>query len=168
MSLETEADQAHAAGREATRRGFLVVTAAAAALAGPVAAMAQGDHAGHGEHAHHHQGAPRHQKLVDSALLCVNRGEVCLDHCLKLLATGDTSLKDCVRTVSAMLPMCTALARYAALEAPRLKQLAKLCIDVCSDCESECKRHQDHHAACKACAESCAACIKDCKALLDA
>jgi Cys-rich four helix bundle protein (predicted Tat secretion target) len=114
-----------------------------------------------------HAGA-RYQAVIDAALTCVNRGDVCLNHCITLLGSGDTSLKDCIRTVSAMLPMCAALARYAALEAGRLKELTKLCADVCADCETECKKHADHHAACKACAESCAACIKECKALIAA
>jgi len=116
----------------------------------------------------HHGDAPRHQPVIDAALACVNRGDVCLDHCITLLGEGDTSLKVCARTVSAMLPMCAALARYAALDAPRLKELARLCIDVCSDCETECRKHQDHHAACRACAESCANCITACKTLIAA
>ncbi|NOT72367.1 MAG: four-helix bundle copper-binding protein [Hyphomicrobium sp.] len=116
------------------------------------------DHSGHG-------GAPKHQALIDAALHCVNKGEVCIDHCIQLLSKGDTSLKDCIRSVSAMLPMCGALAKMAALDAPRLKAFAKVCRDVCADCETECKKHQDHHALCKACAESCAACIKECDKL---
>ncbi len=110
-----------------------------------------------------HSAPAVHQSLIDAALKCVNRGEVCTNHCIGLLSKGDTSLKDCIRTVSAMLPMCAALVRLAALESPRLKELAKLCADVCEDCEKECKKHAEHHAACKACAESCRECIDACK-----
>ncbi|MGO9357209.1 MAG: four-helix bundle copper-binding protein [Xanthobacteraceae bacterium] len=129
-------------------------------------ATAADEHAGHGDHMMMHDDAAHHQPLIDAALACVNRGDVCLDHCFKLLGEGDTSMKTCVRTVSAMLPMYAALARFAALDAPRLKDLARVCIDVCSDCEAECRKHQDHHAACRACAESCADCIKECKVLI--
>lgn len=152
----------------ADRRAVLgLITAGAAALAAGAAAAAEHEHH-HGQHGEHQHHGPRHQRVVDAALACVNRGEVCIDHCIGLLSSGDTSLKDCIRTVSAMLPMCAALARLAALDARRLKDLARVCIDVCADCETECKRHAEHHTACKACAESCAECIRVCKALLDA
>jgi Cys-rich four helix bundle protein (predicted Tat secretion target) len=123
----------------------------------------QMDHAamGHGTAA-----SPR-QALIDAAHHCVNKGEVCLDHCIGLLSKGDTSLKDCIRTVSAMLPMCQTLSRLAALDAKRLREFAKVCADVCADCEAECKKHAEHHAVCKACQESCAACIKECKVIVD-
>ncbi len=141
--------------------GLLVATEAVAQAAGGAAG-------GHDHHQHAGHDGARHKALIDVALKCVGSGEVCLDHCYKLLGTGDTSLKDCVRTVSAMLPMCAALIRFAALDASRLKELAKLCIDVCADCETECKKHQEHHALCRACAESCAECIGACKKLIAA
>ncbi len=152
-------------GERLSRRSVMSASlAAAVVLAAPSAVVAAADsHAGHD-----HGGGAKYQNVIDAALACVNRGDVCINHCITLLGSGDTSLKDCIRTVSAMLPMCAALARLAALEAGRLKELAKLCIDVCADCEAECKKHAEHHAVCKACAESCAACIKECKALIAA
>lgn len=121
------------------------------------------DHAAMG----HGSADAKYQKLIDAAHHCVNKGEVCLDHCISLLSKGDTSIKDCIRTVSAMLPMCQTLSRLAALDAKRLKEFAKVCADVCADCEAECKKHAEHHAICKACQESCAACIKECKVVID-
>lgn len=154
-------------GHDMTRRTLALGAVGLAAVA--AAARSGGAHAAdHDHHAgHHNHGGPKHKALVDSALKCVGRGEECLDHCMQLLGTGDTELKDCARSVSAMLPMCAALARYGALDAPRLKQLAKLCIDVCSDCEKECNKHKEKHALCRACAESCAECIKECRKLTD-
>jgi hypothetical protein len=89
-------------------------------------------------------GANKNQDLLDAALLCVNRGEACIDHCAKQLGAGDTSMKDCMDTcakqlgagdtsmkdcmdsVSTMLPMCTAVVRFAAFDAQRLKEVVKL------------------------------------------
>jgi Cys-rich four helix bundle protein (predicted Tat secretion target) len=118
-----------------------------------------------GSEHHHHGGAASHQGLIDTALACVNRGEVCIAHCLDLLGQGDTSLADCSKAVAAMTPMCALLARYAALDAPRLKELAKVCIDVCDDCAKACEKHASKHEACKACQASCQDCIKACKDL---
>jgi Cys-rich four helix bundle protein (predicted Tat secretion target) len=110
----------------------------------------------------------KNQDLLDAALLCVNRGETCIDHCAKQLGAGDISMKDCMDSVSTMLPMCTAVARFAAFDAPRLKQVVKLCVDVCSDCEKECRKHEQHHAQCKNCADSCAAFIREGKKVVGA
>jgi Cys-rich four helix bundle protein (predicted Tat secretion target) len=145
------------------RRSLLAAgSGLAMVLAGSALARAEGEHDHHGDHS---QGGSSHQVLIDAALTCVNRGDVCVNHCITLLGTGDTSLEDCLRSVSAMLPMCASLAKLASLDAKRLKDFAKVCIDVCADCEAECKKHAEHHAACKGCMESCGNCIKECKAL---
>jgi Cys-rich four helix bundle protein (predicted Tat secretion target) len=122
-------------------------------------------HEHHEHHAEHDHGPAPHQALIAAALDCISTGEVCANHCIEMLSDGDTSLKDCLRTVSAMLPMCPALVRLAAIEDKHLDELAKVFIAVCSDCEAACKKHEDEHAECKACAKSCAACIAECKKL---
>lgn len=109
-----------------------------------------------------------HAKIIEAAASCVMSCEVCLAHCSAALSRGDTSLKECMATVLATLPMCQTLVRFAAIDAPRLKELAKVCIDVCADCEKECDKHANHHEVCKDCAKACADCIKECKALLEA
>ena len=63
-------------------------------------------HEHHEHHAEHDHGPSSHQSLIYAELDCVNRGEVCAYHCIEMLSDRDISLKDCLRTVSAMLPMC--------------------------------------------------------------
>ena len=127
------------------------------------------DHAARAGHEGHTATGPaKYQDLIDAALACVNRGEVCFDHCAKQLGTGDTSLKDCMNSVATTLPMCTAVARFAAFDAPRLKEVARLCVDICTDCEKECRKHEQHHAQCKNCADSCAAFIREGRKVLGA
>lgn len=157
-----------------SRRSLLAAALASGGALAVTAAAAEEKASGHDHHASdaaanhagHSTGPAPHQALIDAALHCVNRGEVCQDHCIQLMSKGDTSLKDCIRSVSAMLPMCATLARLAALDAKRLKDFAKVCLDVCADCEAECKKHSEHHTQCKACADTCAACIKACKAVI--
>lgn len=149
-----------------SRRGlfsFSAGAALAATLLDNSPALAEEDHSSH----EGHHGPAKHQALIDAALLCVNRGDVCTAHCIALMSTGDTSIKDCLRSVSAMLPMCRTLASLAAQDAQRLKEFAKVCSDVCADCEAECKKHAEKHAACKACMESCTECIKACKSVIE-
>ncbi len=93
--------------------------------------------------------------LVRVALECSGTGELCLKHCYAEFAKGQTMLAECAARVSAMIPVCEALASLAALESSRLKAFAKVCIDVCKDCEEECRKHEAHAEICKQCADSC-------------
>jgi Cys-rich four helix bundle protein (predicted Tat secretion target) len=158
------------------RRKILKLTCALSAAAASAALTscnwADAQNPDHPAHAGHEgqatTGSTKNQDLLDAALLCVNRGEACIDHCAKQLGAGDTSMKDCMDSVSTMLAMCTAVARFAAFDAPRLKEVVKLSIDVCTDCEKECRKHEQHHAQCKNCADSCAAFIRDGKTVIGA
>lgn len=157
--------------RDALSQIAMIGAGLAAATSASSLAMAQSnDHSEHMDHSHmdHGDHTAAHQALIDAATRCINQGEVCLNHCISLLSTGDTSLKDCIRTVSAMLPMAEVIVRFAATDAPRLKEATKLCIDVCSDCEKECRKHEQHHVTCKNCAEACAGAITEGKKLLGA
>lgn len=135
---------------------------AAAAVTAPQVASAQHGH-GHGDgHAMPHP----HQAVISAALHCIEMGQACMDHCLELFAANDNSVAACARNVQQMLPMCQTLSTFASLKSPHLAELAKVCIQVCGACEKECRKHELHHAACKACADSCVECIKACKALV--
>lgn len=122
------------------------------------------DHHGHGAHDAHGRDS-QHQALIDAALLCVSKGEACVPHCVGLLAGGDVSLGECLEKVLVTIPMCTAVSRAAGLDATRLKEIAKVCGDICADCEIVCRKHEKHHAVCKDCAEACAAFVKESKKL---
>lgn len=117
------------------------------------------------DHSHHHH----HDEAGNSALApatadCVTKGNICLAHCLVLLGDGDKSMAQCARSVNQMLAFCGALQKIAAQGSPRTAALARLTLDVCVECEKECRRHEKKHAECKACADACAECIKQCKA----
>lgn len=112
---------------------------------------------------HKHHKSNRNTNLVDAALDCVKKGQACNDHCIDLVKSGDTSIADCMASVSEMLAACTALSQMASYQSSHLAAFAKVCISVCKDCEKECRKHEDKHAECKACAESCNDCIKACE-----
>jgi len=142
------------------RRELLLGGAGAALVSLATAAFAASDeHAGHHEHG---GGGANNQPVVDAALGCVNAGVACIDHCLVLLAGGDTSIAECAKAVQAMLPTCDTLAKLAAYQSKHLPAYAKVCAEICATCEAECRKHEAHHAQCKACADSCAKCIAAC------
>ena len=109
-----------------------------------------------------------HQAIVDAAKSCISKGETCRRHCVRTIRSGDNSLQDCLRAIEAMLPVCQAMSRLAVNNASRLKDLGKVCLDVCRDCEAECIKHAGHHAECKACKEACSAMIAALQKLLSA
>lgn len=113
---------------------------------------------------HHHEGAHPWQAVLDTAGICIEKGEVCLTHTIMLLGEGDKSMAACAGSVREMLASCRALITLASAESKFAPKLAALCVDVCKACEAECKKHADKHKACKECMESCAECAKACKA----
>lgn len=96
------------------------------------------------------------EAFARAAADCVRVGEECLQHCLALLAGGDTALGDCVKSVQQMLGICRAAGPLVYADLKRLAAFARLCADVCGDCEAACRKHESHHAICKACADACA------------
>lgn len=101
--------------------------------------------------------------LVATAADCIQKGQVCLNHCLFLLGQGDKEMAACAKSVNQMLSLCGALQQLANQESTYLPKLATLAMDACKKCEDECKKHAKKHEACKACGESCVACAKECK-----
>lgn len=115
-------------------------------------------------HEHEHHKSTRNQKLIDAASDCVLKANICLQHCIVAMGEGDKDLVACAKSSSQVAAMCAALEQMAAAESKYLPQLAKVAMDVCKDCEEECKK-TEKHPECKACKEACAACYKECKAI---
>ena len=101
--------------------------------------------------------------LVELGSACIQVGEECEAHCLQQLATGDTSLAACAKSVAVMLQMCRALVTAAAQSSPRLKDITRVCGQVCRDCEAVCRPHAGHHDVCRRCMEACRSCASECE-----
>jgi Cys-rich four helix bundle protein (predicted Tat secretion target) len=119
------------------------------------------EHVDHSAHAH----LPN-AELSKAARNCVSAGDLCVSHCLALFTMGDTSVAACAKSVYQMNAMCETLARLASAGSEHLPALAKVCRDVCLDCEKECRKHENVHEICKACAESCKTCAEECKKVM--
>jgi Cys-rich four helix bundle protein (predicted Tat secretion target) len=140
------------------RRELLLGAAALAAAATTGRAFA----AEHEGHEHHHEMSMRNTGLIGAASDCVLKAQICLQHCLVSLGKGEKELAACAQSSSQVMAICSALQQLAASESKHLPQLARLAMDVCKDCEEECKK-TDRHPECKACGEACAACYKECQ-----
>lgn len=117
------------------------------------------------DHSHHHGAGNKEMDVLHATAHCTIMGNLCAAHCIDLFKTGDTSVAGCADTVTDMLATCGAMNTLAASNSPIAKDMARVCMDACKNCEKECKKHADKHEACKNCADACAECIKACKAL---
>lgn len=141
------------------RRELLLGAAAMAAAATAGGAFAaEHDHSMHD----HHAMSSRNDKLIAVAADCVLKANICLQHCLDLLGKGDQSMAACAKSSSQVAAVCTALQHLASAESKHLPKLARAAMDVCKECEEECKK-TEKHPECKACKEACAACYEECK-----
>lgn len=141
------------------RRELLLGAAAMAAAATAGRAFAAGhEHMGH----EHHAVSSRNDALIAAAADCALKANVCQQHCIDLLGQGDKSMAACAKSASQAAAVCTALQQLASADSRHLPQMAKLAMDVCKECEEECKK-TEKHPECKACKEACIACYEECK-----
>lgn len=141
------------------RRELLLGAAAMAVTATAGKAFAaEHDHAMHD----HHAMSSHNDKLIAAAADCVLKANICLQHCLDLLGQGDKSMAACAKSSSQVSAVCAALQQLASAESKHLPKLARAAMDVCKECEEECKK-TEKHPECKACKEACAACYEECK-----
>lgn len=144
--------------REALKKAGAVVAAAGSGIS--LQALAAKEH----KHDHSiHKANPKLLKVADTALDCVKTSELCNHHCFEMFKSGDTTLAECADLVQDTIAACTALAALAASHSKRITPFMEVCIQICQDCEKECRMHEKHHAECKECADSCVECIDACK-----
>jgi Cys-rich four helix bundle protein (predicted Tat secretion target) len=147
------------------RRDLLIGATAIASLSG-LGAMRVARAEEHSHEHHQHTIDQGRLRVIQHATDCVNKGEICIEHCLQLFKAGDTSVAECAESAHEMLASCTAMGKLAAYDSRHLKDFMRVCIGVCEDCEKACREHENKHAECKACADSCADCISVCKEYL--
>lgn len=157
--------------RKLPRRELLLVGAGAAmakaltvttACANKRSTQPPDEHAGHGsDRVAPVAGGPTDamKTFADTARDCVHSGEACLEHCLRLLASGDASMGECAKAVREMLAVCKMTQTMAMSASAHLGQVAALCTSVCESCEAACRPHAQHHSECADCAEQCRASI---------
>lgn len=122
----------------------------------PPPANPHAGHAGHGGDT----------ALFEAAHGCITKGDACIQHCIAMLSSGDTSMVDCLRASRDMHAVMHGLAQLASSNSARLKEYAKVAVELCKDCEAACKKHADHHAVCRECMEACGKTIAQCQRVI--
>lgn len=114
-------------------------------------------HQGHAavDHSAHQPGSGRYAALASSFGVCAGLAAECVGHCQTILATGDKSLAECLKSSLACDTTCTAVARLARLESQFAPSLAQQTIPVMEACMESCRPHVETHPICKACFDAC-------------
>ena len=139
------------------------VAAAAAAMTSGIA-VAGGNHHGKAKKHHHHKKTDK--SLLTASNECVQTAKACHSHCLMLVAMGDTSIAECMRSVVETASICNSFSELVTLNSDYVKGMAGVCIKACKDCEKLCRKHADKHKECKECADACKVMIKALSALV--
>jgi len=139
------------------RRGMLFAMGAAAVSASALPGIGQEMPMSH----HHMMGGAKNQALIDAAGACSVAAEICVGHCVEMLASGDKTMAACAASSREVAVVCDGLRSLAAQNSAHLASYAKVAAEICKSCEAECRKHPQHEA-CKNCADACAACAIDC------
>lgn len=90
---------------------------------------------------------------------CITACDACATECLK--EDNVSMMEKCIRIDRDCADICALLSRYIARESSYTEAILKTCIQMCRDCEAECKKHDHWH--CKKCAEICHECHLACE-----
>jgi len=142
------------------RRDFL--------LASGGLALAAGVSAGAAEEGHEHHGGGKFAALAQEAQHCITTGNACISHCIMDMRAGSLELTECLASVMELVSICTAIAKFAALESEHVPAVAAVTKAVCISCEEECRKFADKHEVCADCADACLACIEECDKVIGA
>jgi hypothetical protein len=101
----------------------------------------------------------RFQAVVAPFQACTAATATCIAHCQVMLATGDKSMAECLRTALDCDITCNAALRAATLNSDFTPALLKTSILAMEACVKACKPHVDHHMECAACHDACLSAI---------
>ncbi len=101
------------------------------------------------------------QHCIDECIKCMLACNHCYDACLK--EDHLAGMKECIRLDRECADICTFSAQAMSRNSSYVKELCRICADVCEACGNECKKHEEEH--CQRCADACFSCAKVCRAM---
>ncbi len=101
----------------------------------------------------------RFQTVVAPFQACTAATATCIAHCQVMLATGDKSMAQCLRTALDCDITCNAALRAATLNSDFTPALLKTAVLAMEACVKACKPHVNHHKECADCHDACLAAI---------
>ncbi len=108
------------------------------------------------------------QSHTDTCFECAEACERCVTACI-LSHDEDSKHHDltlCIQLCRDCADICTLCGRLEARSSQFMKSYMRVCIEACEACATECEKHADHFAHCKACAETCRKCAEECRSMV--
>ncbi len=148
MSEKTVSEKQQLAKEGISRRDVLLGMGAAATMAYAGSASAAAKEHDHSKH------ATQLTDVMDGVNACLDKGRLCIAHCMVSFTEGDTELADCASKAQEMMAVCGGFAYLVASNSSYTKEYSQICEKVCKDCAKECKKHEKH-VECDACGKAC-------------
>ncbi|WP_058305955.1 four-helix bundle copper-binding protein [Gracilibacillus massiliensis] len=102
-----------------------------------------------------------YQDLLETLHDCMTECNHCFDACLQ--EDDVKMMAECIRLDRECADICGYLEAAISRNSPFIKELAAVCVKICTACGEECKKHQHDH--CQKCADACFNCAEACKKL---
>lgn len=101
--------------------------------------------------------------LIQSVKACLDACNLCATECGNCFShmVGKESTNACPACCVECVAVCRLCADAIARNSPFVKEICKLCADVCDWCAKQCGAHEMEH--CKRCAEACLQCAAACR-----
>ncbi len=133
-----------------------VSLAAAAAMPGLARAEDKNPHAAHdGVHA----------KCAEACNACHRECDACTNHCARMLADGQKTHLETLRTCQDCADLWSTAAQIAARQGPFSALACQACADACSRCAKECEKMASDKTM-AACAAECRKCEAACREMV--
>ena len=106
---------------------------------------------------------------VQTTFDCAKACEECATACIQM---GDADSQGHDMTLCIMLSrdcadISTLCGRLTARGSQFVQSFMRVCAEACDACATECEKHADHMAHCKACAEACRKCAEECRSMMN-
>lgn len=100
---------------------------------------------------------------------CAKACEECATACIQM---GDADARGhdmtlCITLTRDCADIATLCGRLTARGSQFMQSFMNVCAEACEACATECEKHADHMAHCKACAEACRKCADECRSMMN-
>lgn len=100
-----------------------------------------------------------YKSCIADCTACANHCRQCSNACLKVADVKN--MIACIQLNNECAAICELAVKYMLADSSFVKQVCKLCADICTACAIECDKHA-HMSHCANCASACRACAIVC------
>lgn len=100
-----------------------------------------------------------YESCIELCLKCASICDYCASACTK--EKDVNMMVECIRLDMECAALCYATAQVMSMNGQTVKDMCRLCAEICEGCGAECAKH--HHGHCRQCADICRQCAEECR-----